>query len=53
VADDSYDSVLRRVVSVDADLRGVGCSAAVVHYERLGFSTSDHDEGMRSPIATS
>ena len=42
---DSYDSGVRRVVSVEPIFVVSDVARAVDHYEQLGFSTSHHDEG--------
>lgn len=41
----SYDFGVKRVVSVDPIFVVSDVPRAVAHYERLGFSTSHHDEG--------
>ena len=45
VGDDSYDFGVRRVVSVEPIFVVSDVQRAVAHYERLGFSSSHHDEG--------
>jgi catechol 2,3-dioxygenase-like lactoylglutathione lyase family enzyme len=45
VGDDSYDFDVGRVVSVEPIFVVSDVTRALVHYERLGFSTSHHDEG--------
>ena len=44
----SYDLGVRRVVSVEPIFVVSDVPRAVAHYEKLGFSTSHHDEGYAS-----
>ena len=44
-SDHSYDFGVRRIVGVEPIFMLSDVARAIAHYERLGFSTSHHDEG--------